>query len=354
MAIDYFKNVDFANFHDENFAFLLVEEQDHVLTITLDREKKRNAIHPQTLNELAYAFQYASGNNKIWMIVIQAKGEVFCAGADLKAFAGFVEEHNSTIPKTQDNILIGELFNKVHKPTITKVTGDVYAGGFFFLAGANIVIAQDNIKLVLSEVKRGLYPFQVMSSLMEVMPNRKVVDWCIRGYNLPVQEAVHYGLITQLVAPNTIDAIRGPLSSIEIVGDQVKGSEWEGSTAKETLQVTYAGTSNGERIEPVPASDDSPVLLIGDSHTLVFSEGGDMHTKAAGLRDHLQAEFGYPLAHVGVRGSGLVQARRQLYQKAAPNPTFWESKKLVVWTFSVREFTQSFDKLISIPIEKKK
>ena len=52
------------------------------------------------------------------------------------------------------------LFNKVFKPSIAKITGDVYAGGFFFLSGANIVIAQDNVKFGLPEVKRGLYPFR--------------------------------------------------------------------------------------------------------------------------------------------------------------------------------------------------
>lgn len=204
--MNHFDNIDTQVFHQQNFAFLEIEEADHVLTITLDREKKRNAIHPQMQMELAYAFQYAHLNKDVWMIVIQAKGRVFCAGADLKAFAGIVEPNDSTIPKANGEVLLGELFNKVHKPTIAKIQGDVYAGGFFFLAGSNIVIAQDNIKFGLPEVKRGLYPFQVMASLMTVMPSRKVIDWCIRGYNLPVAEAERYGLVTEVVSPDEIDA----------------------------------------------------------------------------------------------------------------------------------------------------
>ena len=196
----YYKNLNAEEFQKQNFAFLIVEEKDHVFTITLNREKKRNALHPQMVNELAYAFQYAHDSKSIWMVVIQAKGKVFCAGADLKAFAGIIEPNDSSIPDPDGEILIGELFNKVYKPTIAKITGDVYAGGFFFLAGANIVVAQDNIKFGLPEVKRGLYPFQVMASLLQVMPARKVIDWCIRGYNLPVEEAVQYGLVTQMVA----------------------------------------------------------------------------------------------------------------------------------------------------------
>ena len=75
----------------------------------LNREKKKNALHPQMVNELAYAFQYAHSNKSIWMVVIQAKGNVFCAGADLKAMAGMAAPHDSTIPSPQGEILIGDL-----------------------------------------------------------------------------------------------------------------------------------------------------------------------------------------------------------------------------------------------------
>jgi len=57
----------------------------------------------------------------------------------------------------------------------------------------------------LPEVKRGLYPFQVMAALLRVMPARKVVDWCIRGYNLPVGEALSYGLVSTVVSADKVD-----------------------------------------------------------------------------------------------------------------------------------------------------
>jgi len=200
-----FETIAQADFEQQDFAFLEIEEVDNVLTITLDRANKKNALHPQMVNEIAYAFQYAHHTKNIWMIVLQAKGDVFCAGADLKAMLGSIEPNDSTIPKPKTEILIAELFNKIHKPTITKVAGDVYAGGFFFLAGSNIVLAQNDVKFGLPEVKRGLYPFQVMAALMRVMPERKVLDWCIRGYNLPVKDAEQFGLVTKVVEANEID-----------------------------------------------------------------------------------------------------------------------------------------------------
>lgn len=193
-----------ADFEAQTFAFLKVEQRAHVLTIVLDRAEKKNALHPQMVNEIAYTMEYADANRDIWVILIEAEGSVFCAGADLKAFMGMVGENNSTIPAPKEQVLIGVLFNQTTVPIITKVTGDVYAGGFFFLAGAHIVLAQENIKLGLPEVKRGLYPFQVMESLLSVMPTRKVIDWCIRGYNLPVADALQYGLVTEVVPAEEI------------------------------------------------------------------------------------------------------------------------------------------------------
>ena len=194
-----------STIHSQTFAYLEIKEEDHVLTITLDREKRRNALHPQMVVEIAYAMNYANDSNSVWVVVIQAKGKVFCAGGDLKAMAGIIELNDSTVPKPTGELLIGEIFNKTYVPTIAKITGDVYAGGFFFLAGCNIVIAQDNVKFGLPEVKRGLYPFQVMEALLGVMPARKVVDWCIRGYNLPVEEAEKYGLVSSVTTAEKID-----------------------------------------------------------------------------------------------------------------------------------------------------
>ena len=194
-----FTKAQIEAFAEQQFAYILVEHNDNVLTITLNREAKRNALCPKMVHELAYAISYAQGNNAIWAVVLKSTGPVFCAGAYLKSFMGMTEPHNSTIPDPKEEILVGEIFNKLYKPSICIVQGDVYAGGFFFLAGSNYVVAKKGIKLGLPEVKRGLYPFQVMAALLNVMPARKVIDWCIRGYNLPVKKAHELGLVTHLV-----------------------------------------------------------------------------------------------------------------------------------------------------------
>jgi len=201
-----------ASLPKETFAFIEVQDADHVLTITLDRAEKKNAIHPHMLNELAFAMQYAHYQKHVWAIVLQAKGDVFCAGADLKAFMGMVGKFDSSIPKPDGQVLIGEIFNKVHKPTIAKVAGNAYAGGIILLAACNYVVALDSVKLGLPEVKRGLFPFQVMEALLRVMPARKVVDWCIRGYSISAQQAEGHGLVTHLA--DSTDALTAQVDSL--------------------------------------------------------------------------------------------------------------------------------------------
>ena len=191
--------------HQQHFAFLEIEENHHTLTIRLNRPEKKNALHPQMVNELGFALQYAHEVKNIWVVVLEAKGSVFCAGADLKAMMGIIEPHDSSIPKPQHLILLGEVFNKVHKPIIAKVKGPVYAGGLLLLAGCHYVVALESLSFSLPEVKRGIFPMQVMAALLQLMPARKVIDWCMRGYALPVSEAAAWGLVTHISAPDTID-----------------------------------------------------------------------------------------------------------------------------------------------------
>jgi alginate O-acetyltransferase complex protein AlgJ len=133
-----------------------------------------------------------------------------------------------------------------------------------------------------------------------------------------------------------LDVVPRAGEEIRITGDLVEGLGKDAPN-KETLIVFKAAA------DPVPPDDSSPVILLGDSHTVVFSEAGGTirnHTTGAGLRDHLQTRLGSPLAVVTTAASGGDGARGLLARKAAANPGFWTNRKLVVWCFSAREFTQ--------------
>ena len=92
---------------------------------------------------------------------------------------------------------------------------------------------------------------------------------------------------------------------------------------------------------PIPADRQSPVLVLGDSHTLVFHAGGDMHGVGAGLVDHLAGRWQRPMDVLGVRGSGATPARINLMRRARGDADYLAGKQVVIWCFAAREFTQA-------------
>ena len=103
---------------------------------------------------------------------------------------------------------------------------------------------------------------------------------------------------------------------------------------KEPLRLTYVNAGVG--LPNPKAWRASPVVLLGDSHSLVFHAGADMHAQGAGLPDHLARQLGFPVDVVAVRGSGATPSRLNLYRRRDN----MKGKRVVVWCLSVREFTE--------------
>ena len=127
---------------------------------------------------------------------------------------------------------------------------------------------------------------------------------------------------------------------VEIAGDLWKALAVT-SQVKERLSLRFVGTRSENDLVPVKIDSSSPVVLLGDSHTLVFHVGGDMHAKGAGLADQLALELGFAVDLVGVRGSGATAARINLLQNAQKKTDYWSHKRLILWCFAAREFTES-------------
>ena len=126
---------------------------------------------------------------------------------------------------------------------------------------------------------------------------------------------------------------------IEISGDLRSTMSGE-APAKEKVAIRYIQAAEAGDAEPVAPDPASPVVLLGDSHNLVFHAGGDMHAAGAGLADQLAFELGLPVDLIAVRGSGATPARVNMLRRAR-NPSYLAGKKIVVWCFSAREFTES-------------
>lgn len=121
----------------------------------------------------------------------------------------------------------------------------------------------------------------------------------------------------------------------------------------EPLKIRFVGTADSGGETPVDTNPASPIVLLGDSHDLVFHDGGDMLAVGAGLPDQLACELGIPVDLIAVRGSGATPARINLMRHARADPNYLSGKKVVVWCFSVREFTEStgWKKVPIIPVK---
>ena len=185
----------------------------HILSITLNRPEKRNAINTVMGNEIAYALSYASQESNVRVVIIQAKGDVFCAGGDLGGMLGKEQKTTSTVPTLGDTSDISLLIRNLCKPLICKIQGSVYAGALLMICNSSHAIAADHVKFATPEIKRGIWPFMVMAGLFRVMPKRQGLDFIMRGEAIDALTAEKYGLITQAVAKDELDEIVNKLAN---------------------------------------------------------------------------------------------------------------------------------------------
>ena len=149
-----------------------------------------------------------------------------------------------------------------------------------------------------------------------------------------MQFSTRKGLTDITLVPNQHMEIRGDLAGMA------------GDTNLPKERVTLDRVSYGNDGNVAGWTDpSSPIVLLGDSHVTVFSEGTEeLHGSGGGLPDYLLMQFGYPMDVVASHGDGVHQARVNLYRRGSLNPKargYWENKKWVIWVFAAREFTQA-------------
>ncbi len=145
----------------------------------------------------------------------------------------------------------------------------------------------------------------------------------------------------------------------------LKGEAWYKSAAKTNFAVTSKkAVINGDlrtmlknsvpretlKLSSVSGavSASSPILLMGDSHTLVFHSGGDMLAANAGFAEAVAAVLKMRVDLLGVKGSGATPVRVSLMRK----PDTLKGKKVVIWCFAAREFTESAQGWALVPVVK--
>lgn len=183
---------------------VLIEPRDAALWITLNRPQRRNAMNREVIEGIASGYRRAHADPAIRVIVLTGSGDrAFCAGADLSPEEGFSVD--AARPTTEFANLL-RLAHESTLPSVALVNGACLAGGMGLLAMVDMAIAVDDATFGLPEVKIGVFPMQVLSLLLNVVPRRQVLEWCLTGETFDAATARTSGLVNSVVPRGDLTA----------------------------------------------------------------------------------------------------------------------------------------------------
>ena len=195
------------------FEATKINIEGNILTITLNRPEKKNALNSVMSNEINFALAYAKQERSIRVIVLAAEGDIFCAGADLRSMSGKEKAPDSAVPRLEGKTDISLSLRHLNKPVIAKIQGSVLAGALLMVTNSTHAIAVEEAKFSAPEIKRGIWPFMVMAGLFRVMPKRAGLDFCMRGEAIDAKKAKEWGLINKSVKTENLDTTVSKLAS---------------------------------------------------------------------------------------------------------------------------------------------
>ena len=183
----------------------IIEQDGHVLTVTLNRPEARNAFSPEMLLGMYRAWRLLDEDDQLYCAILTANGDTFCAGMDLKA--GADGEQRSTeefmavmaeVPNVHWQALLRD--NRPSKPIILAVEGYALAGGTEILQGTDIRVGADDAIFGITEVARGLYPMSGSTiRLRRQIPYCLAAEMLLCGEHISAQQALDFGLINKVV-----------------------------------------------------------------------------------------------------------------------------------------------------------
>jgi methylglutaconyl-CoA hydratase len=177
-----------------------------VLSLTLNRPEKRNALSAALVEALHQAFESADLDPEVRVVVLTGAGKDFCAGADLEellASADAPPEANEAAA-----LRLGSLFTRMRslpKPVLAIVRGRALAGGAGLMTACDIVLAADAAQIGYPEVLRGFVPAMVMTILRRQVGEKAALDLVLTGRLLGGEEARRAGLVSRVVPSDDLE-----------------------------------------------------------------------------------------------------------------------------------------------------
>jgi len=199
-----------------NFETIKYEVKDKILTITLNRPDRLNAFTGQMMNDLISAFDSASNDDEVRVVIVTGEGRGFCAGADLGAGeATFNRDENPRVKKTDDKDNLEWLRDgggrttlaiyDCSKPIIAAINGPAVGVGVTMTLPMDIRLASEEAKFGFVFARRGLVPEAASSwFLPRIVGISKSLEWTFSGKVFQAEEALEGGLIRSIHSKDSL------------------------------------------------------------------------------------------------------------------------------------------------------
>jgi methylglutaconyl-CoA hydratase len=187
---------------------VLVEFHDAIATVTLNRPGKRNALDNLVLKELISAVEQCTDDANIGVILLNANGDHFCAGADIGWMQ--VAAQMSFEENKKDTMLLTTLLQKIYhcpKPVIALIHGATLGGGLGIIAASDIAIAANTAVFAFSEVKIGITPSVISPYIIEAIGARMARYYFLTAERFDADTALKLNLIHQVVDRSVLNEI---------------------------------------------------------------------------------------------------------------------------------------------------
>lgn len=178
---------------------LLLEENDGIVTVTINRPKAMNAINDDVMTELGHVFSEVLDHKKLKGVIITGSGDkAFVAGADITQFTSITSEDAFRLSKKGHDVY--DSIERFPIPVIAAVNGYSLGGGNELAMACHIRIASPNARFGQPEVNLGLVPgYGGTQRLIQYIGKGRAMEFLLTADMLDAEKALEYGLITHIV-----------------------------------------------------------------------------------------------------------------------------------------------------------
>ena len=185
----------------QDFQCVLYVVHDHVLTITLNRPERRNALNPRAYAEIEAAFRAANADEAVRVVIVTGSDPSFCSGEDVKEMMTGEVRPSAAATTGRPPTPAAMAALDCEKPVIAAVNGSAVGWGMELALYADIRLASENAKFAELFVKRGLVAdVGGFYRLPELVGPSKAAELLLTGDQIDAREAMRIGLVSEVLS----------------------------------------------------------------------------------------------------------------------------------------------------------